>query len=284
VSKNPNHDADVSSKAPPAKLPRSEVAPAEIPRAEVPPAEVPPAEVPRPERVAVVLRHEDSAHLGNLDPTLREAGYSPVIIDLHHDQFPGVGEFRGMAQPDLLVILGASAGVYETATHSFIEPELDYVADRLNRKLPTLGICFGAQLMAAALGGTVAPGTSVQVGYRDVVPTTVGANSPIRHFANVKVAQWHGDTFSLPPSATRLAGSRDYDNEAFGIDNWAIAVQFHPELTAEMHEDWLVSEPEYVAGTGQSDAQLRADRDLHSDAMQTASRDFLRDWLGNLSE
>lgn len=233
-------------------------------------------------RTAVVLRHEDAAHLGNLEPTLREAGYTPVIIDLHHGQFPGVGEFSHLATPDLLVILGASAGVYETETHSFIEPEIDYVADRLGDKLPTLGICFGSQLMAAALGGSVAPGDSVQVGYRTVIPTPAGADSPLRHFAGVKVAQWHGDTFTLPEGVTRLAGSADYSNEAFGIENWAIAVQFHPELTAEMHEDWLVSEPDYIARTGQSDAQLRADRELHSNAMQAASRAFLAEWLDGL--
>ena len=93
--------------------------------------------------------------------------------------------------------------------------------------------------MAGALGERVYRGDTMQIGFRRVEPTEAGATSPIRHFDGVPVVEWHGDTFELPEQATLLASSSDYSNEAFAIGDFALAVQFHPEVTDEMHETWV---------------------------------------------
>jgi GMP synthase (glutamine-hydrolysing) len=94
--------------------------------------------------------------------------------------------------------------------------------------------------------------------------------------------QWHSDTFELPEGTTRLAGSDAYGNEAFAIEDWALAVQFHPELTAEMHETWLASSTAELDAEGLDADTLRRDRAEHSDAMQAASRALFSEWLAAL--
>jgi len=53
------------------------------------------------------------------------------------------------------------------------------------------------------------------------------------------VYHWHGDTFDLPPGATRLASSRLYENQAFRVGTRAYGLQFHPEITIEMVDAWV---------------------------------------------
>jgi len=218
------------------------------------------------------------AHLGNLEPVLLAEGFDVQYVDVAEgDDLPS-----NASSADLLIVLGASAGVYEGERYPFVATEIAFVRSRLDSRRPTLGVCFGSQVMAASLGAEVSPGDTVQVGFRPVVPTDAGASSAVRHFSGVPVLQWHGDTFTLPKGATRLAGSSDYANEAFGIENWAMAVQFHPEITADMHEEWLESDEEYVRGAGYDPAMLRHDYDRLGPDMRRASQSFLTEWLRGL--
>lgn len=94
--------------------------------------------------------------------------------------------------------------------------------------------------------------------------------------------EWHGDSFDLPRGVTRLAESPAYTNEAFGIGNWALAVQFHPEVTASMHEDWLqLVGVDPARGDPDADA-FRGQREVCSDAMQRASARMFGAWLAAL--
>ena len=147
---------------------------------------------------------------------------------------------------------------------------------------PTLGVCLGAQLIAGALGERVYRGDSVQIGFRRVEPTSAGAGSPIRHFDGVPVVEWHGDTFELPAEATLLASSSDYSNEAFAIGDHTLAVQFHPEVTDEMHERWVADGYNELDELAIDADALRAERERYSAAMQAASRAAFSEWLSGL--
>ena len=182
----------------------------------------------------------------------------------------------------VVIVLGNDHGVYEKNERTYIAAEEKWLADRLAGQRPTLGVCFGAQIMASALGGEVYKGDSTQIGYRSVEPTAAGADSPIAVFEGVPVMQWHGDTFTLPESVTRLAGSSDYENEAFAIDNWALAVQFHPEVTEDMFAQWLADGRESVAAVGLSEGELMNDHLELNHKMQDASVQMLRTWLAGL--
>jgi GMP synthase (glutamine-hydrolysing) len=227
---------------------------------------------------AVVIEHDPSISLGNLEPVLREAGYSIEVVDARSADFSAIDA----SAPDLVVVLGNDSGVYEKDRLTYIAHEEQWVADRLESKKPTLGVCFGAQIMASALGGEVYKGPTTQIGYRSVEPTPAGANSPVAVFEGVPVMQWHGDTFTLPEQVTRLAGSSDYENEAFAIDNWALAIQFHPEMTDEMYRQWLADGRESVAKQGLTEDELLAESARLNARMQDASVQMLKTWLQGL--
>ena len=230
-------------------------------------------------KTALVIQHDPTIHLGNLEQVLLEANYELTVVD--------APTFAFDIQPEdvvLVVVLGNDHGVYEKVERPYIAREEEWLAARVTHERPILGVCFGAQILASALGAEVFRGEKKIVGFMAVTPTPAGQSSPVRFFADVPVMEWHGDTFTLPNRATRLAGSSDYENEAFAIDDWALAVQFHPETTPEMHERWLTDSREWVEGAGYDLEALRRERDEYSAAMQVASQAMLREWLSNLEK
>ncbi|MBC7441006.1 MAG: glutamine amidotransferase [Ramlibacter sp.] len=229
-------------------------------------------------RTAVVLRHDATIHLGNLEPVLREHGYSVRYVDTLTEDVRAIDPEAA----DLLVVLGGEMGVYQADLFPALHDEVELLRQRLGAARPVFGVCLGAQLMANALGSRVYRGPTNEIGYRSVEPTEAGADSPVRHIAGVPVFQWHSDTFDLPDTVTRLAGSPQYGNEAFAIGNWALAVQFHPEVTEEMHEAWLSASEAEVAAEGFDPEELRRDRERYSSGMQRASRAMFSEWLDGL--
>jgi len=227
---------------------------------------------------ALVLRHDDTIHLGNLEPVLREHGYELLHVDTLRDDVRGIDALAA----DLVVVLGGDMGVGDADRFPALRDEVKLLAERLEVGRPVFGVCLGAQLMASALGSAVYSGPTNEIGYRTVEPTEAGALSPLRHIAGVPVMQWHSDTFDLPDGVTRLAGSPQYGNEAFGIGNWALAVQFHPEVTDEMHEQWLAASAAELLAEGVDADDLRLERTRYSAAVQDASQAMFSEWLDGL--
>jgi GMP synthase (glutamine-hydrolysing) len=238
-----------------------------------------PLEPGAPARSALVLRHAPEIHLGNLEQVLVEHGFTIRYVDT----LTGAG-VHGIdpAEADLLVVLGGEMGVYESERFPVLTEEIALLTERLGARRPVFGVCLGAQLMASALGSRVYRGPTNEIGYRAVEPTEAGRAGPLRHVAGVPMMQWHSDTFDLPAGTTRLAGSSAYGTEAFAIGSWALAVQFHPEVTAEMHDTWLASSGDELQSEGLDPHMLRHERDQHSDAMQSASRALFSEWLAAL--
>lgn len=229
-------------------------------------------------RTAVILQHDPSIHLGNIGPVLTEHGYDLRIVDVTTEDVSAIDP----AEADLVVVLGGEMGAYQTDEFPFLDQEKELLRERIAAERPVLGVCLGAQLMAGALGERVYKGETTQIGYRRVEPTTAGADSPIRHFDGVPVVEWHGDTFELPEQATLLASSSDYSNEAFAIGGFALAVQFHPEVTDEMHEAWVADGYNELDELAIDPDALRRDREVYSARMQEASRAAFSEWLERL--
>lgn len=229
-------------------------------------------------RTAVILQHDPTIHLGNIGPVLVEHGYDLRIVDVTTVDVSTIDP----SEADLVVVLGGEMGAYQTDEFPFLDAEKELLRERLGAQRPTLGVCLGAQLMAGALGQRVYKGDTMQIGYRRVEPTEAGVASPIRHFDGVPVVQWHGDTFELPEEATLLASSSDYSNEAFAIGDFALAVQFHPEVTDDMHESWVADGYNELDEYAIDPDALRRDREAHSARMQEASRAAFGEWLQSL--
>ncbi|RXZ46991.1 glutamine amidotransferase-related protein [Agromyces binzhouensis] len=187
--------------------------------------------------IALVLRHDSAIGLGNLGPTLEAHGYEVRFLDAPNEDVTAVDPLA----PDLIVVLGGDEGVYQADEYPYLADEIELLRRRIAAEAPVFGVCLGAQLLAAALGADVYRGPRKEVGWLGVELTDAGEDSPVRHAAGVRFVQWHGDTFDLPEGVERLAGSPQYANQAFRRGDWLLAVQFHPEVDREIHEDWLAA-------------------------------------------
>ncbi len=119
----------------------------------------------------------------------------------------------------------------EDAEHPYLPAERALIAQAHARGLPILGVCLGAQLLAAALGAAVYRGPRGEVGAGTVELTAAGRSDPL--FAGapdpLPVVHWHHDTFDLPPGAQLLASSERYAHQAFRVGR-SYGLQFHVEL------------------------------------------------------
>jgi GMP synthase-like glutamine amidotransferase len=122
-----------------------------------------------------------------------------------------------------------------------LEKEKLFLKECLERDLPILGVCLGAQLLARALGAKVFPGDGPEVGWGDVLLTSEGKEDPVLGGLeeSIPVLHWHGETFDLPEGAVRLASSDLYENQAFRYGSKAYGLQFHVEATSGMVEEWI---------------------------------------------
>lgn len=138
---------------------------------------------------------------------------------------------------DWLMVMGGSPHAWEEDVHAWLAPEKEFIVRALDNNKPILGICFGAQLLAEALGGSVFRSENEEIGWIEVTLTEEGKNSFL--FQNVPETfltfHWHSDHFSLPPGCTKLAYSEPTANQAYICKERPIAaVQFHPEYTRDM--------------------------------------------------
>lgn len=188
-------------------------------------------------RRALALRHVAFEDLDALEAPLRAAGFEIDRIDV-----PGRSDFGEQAlAADLLIVLGGPIGVHERSDHPFLDIEIEAVRARLRDRRPTLGICLGAQVMAAALGARVHPGDQGrEIGWKPITLTDAGRNSALAPLGSQPVLHWHGDTFSLPEGARLLASTEQYPNQAFAVGRHALALQFHIEASASGLEHWYV--------------------------------------------
>jgi GMP synthase (glutamine-hydrolysing) len=147
---------------------------------------------------------------------------------------------------------------------------------------PTIGICLGAQLMAAALGARVYPGPQKEIGWSPVELTPAGAASCLAKLQAQPVLHWHGDTFDLPEGAERLASTALYSNQAFALGTNVLALQFHPEVDARRFEQWLIGHSGELSATGIDLAQFRAEVKQGGASLRSAASSLLGHWLERL--
>jgi len=122
-----------------------------------------------------------------------------------------------------------------------IEKEKEFISQSINRDLPILGVCLGAQLVASALGANVYPGETVEVGWGEIKLTGEGMKDPVVGGVEkyIPVLHWHQETFDMPDDTVLLASSDTCINQAFRYKDNVYGLQFHLEANSEMVEEWL---------------------------------------------
>ena len=226
-------------------------------------------------KTALALRHVAFEDVGVWAATLGAEGYDLTYVEVGLRSLP----LDRIVACDLLIVLGAPIGVYETEAYPFLIEETAAIARRLAARRPTLGVCLGAQLMAAALGARVAPGPGKEIGYAPVELVSAAKASPLAPIDGLNVLHWHSDAFDLPSGAERLAATRLCPNQAFRLGDWALALQFHLEADSEAIEAWLIGHTGELAAAGIDPRTLRADASRYGAALAAAGRAALQRWL-----
>lgn len=226
----------------------------------------------------VAIQHIAFEHLGSLEAVLVEQGYTVHYLPAWHASL--AAQVQAIA-PELLVVLGGPIGVYEDEHYPFLRVEKALLKERLAAGKATLGICLGAQLMAAALGGEVYASGLKEIGWAPLTLTNAGRDTPLRFLAGelADVLHWHGDTFTLPAGAVHLASTALCRNQAFAFGPRALGLQFHLEAQGEQIEHWLVGHACEIAGAGVDVAALRRGAQRHGAALQEQARRFFSAWL-----
>lgn len=215
--------------------------------------------------------------LGSFVPVLKDLGYQIQYLQLGVDV---LNEALASKQP--VIVLGGPIGVYETETYPYLTDFIAALTQRLKKNYPTLGICLGAQLIATALGAEVYKGHVKEIGWSRLVLNNQGLASPLRHLENVHVLHWHGDTFDIPESAKRLAGSMYYPNQAFSVGLNILALQFHAEVDPHTFERWLIGHTAELNQAQVDILTLRQENTYYGKSLQEKANLLLRDWLSNL--
>ncbi|HEY5054421.1 MAG TPA: type 1 glutamine amidotransferase [Solirubrobacterales bacterium] len=155
-----------------------------------------------------------------------------IVEPLRGEPLPAHAEVAGV------VAMGGPMNVDETARYPALAVEREWLAEAVDREMPVLGICLGAQLLARALGAEVRPGEGPEIGFAPVgiaepSDPVLGALAP-----STDVLHWHGDVFDLPDGARPLASSARTEHQAFRLGN-AWGVLFHSEADLALVEAWL---------------------------------------------
>jgi GMP synthase (glutamine-hydrolysing) len=232
-----------------------------------------------PSRHALALSHVAFEDLGSLEAPLRERDFLIESVLSATARFP----LPQAEACDLLVVLGGPIGVYDDQDYPLLIDEIACIRERLAARKPILGICLGAQLMAAALGARVYPGQhGAEIGW-----------SPLQAAPNVltpawfaplltpglSVFHWHGDTFDLPSGALHLAKTELYEHQAFAIGDYALGLQFHPEVSAAGLESWYVGHAGELHHACIAASSLRRAAQEHAAALEEAAARFWKLWL-----
>lgn len=226
-----------------------------------------------PDRTALVLVHEPGNTPSVLGRHLRHRGWSLtehlVVADLER---PGeAAPFPPLDGFDLVVAMGSVQSVYDTATIGpWIDDELDLLRRAHRGGVPVLGVCFGGQALAAALGGRVERAPWPEVGWFELA----GEANPV---GPGPWFEWHHDRFEVPPGGETLAVT-DVGPQLFRIGH-SVGTQFHPEVDSAHIAGWLADCTEgYLAEVGVRPHELLA-ATAELEAANAANCARLVDWF-----
>lgn len=232
-------------------------------------------------KTAFAIRHLHFEDLGSLAPLLRERGYAVHELDAADTGPTGLGA-PGLAEADLLILLGGPLGAFDEARYPAIATELALVRQRLAQARPLLGICLGAQLIARALGARVAPMAAKEIGFAPLQLTAAGQASALAALGDTPVLHWHGDQFELPPGAELLAASAHCPHQAFARGPHTLGLQCHLEAEPRHIERWLIGHALELAQAGIAPEALRGPARALQDRLPEAARAVLGRWLDGL--
>ena len=146
---------------------------------------------------------------------------------------------------DAVMVFGGSMHPDQDARFAWLEREEEFLREALAARVPVVGICLGAQMLARAAGAKVGPADAPEIGWLDVELTTLGRADAVLGVLppRARVFQWHHYTFGVSHDAAELARS-EVCPQAFRLQQPAWGIQFHAEVTLPMIEAWATEDPD----------------------------------------
>lgn len=187
----------------------------------------------------IFIEHDHVSEGGPVWEQFVRRGYEivrfPIVNEANFNQPNVAVEWPDLFSFDVVVVMGSPWGVWEDERiGNWLLPELELMGRVHEAGIPILGICFGGQLMARVLGGSVARGPSAEVGWFEIESDDTSLIEPGPWF------QYHWDRWQLPPQAKEIARTA-LASQAFTCGR-TLALQFHPEIDPHVLDIWLEME------------------------------------------
>lgn len=227
----------------------------------------------------LVAQNGRGGPLGALEPPLRDAGLELVTWHAPEARHaPPVDGYVG------LIVLGGVANPDEDGRLPWLTEERRLVASALERKLPVLGLCLGAELLAQASGGEAPQLGRLDLGWRDIELTDEAHGDPLFEVLPERFAafQWHRYGVRPPADATVLAGG-PLGPQAFRVGPSAWGLQFHLEVDEPILAHWLNVAPHEVASAGEDLGAVQRETRREARGSVARARDVARRFASLLS-
>lgn len=229
-----------------------------------------------PRRRALVIAHEVDGPGGQVAVALEGRGFEVethvVVPDI---DVPNVAvPFPDWTDYDIVVPMGSVRSLTnKDEISSWVHEELDLIRAAAERDQPMLGVCFGGQLIADAMGGSVEVSPTTELGWFEI-DAAAGKQNPV---SPGPWMEWHHDRFAAPPGAEVLAISA-VGPQLFTLGRMA-GTQFHPEVDVAHIEGWLtVADDEYLTSHGRDRGSILAEMKEHEAASIERCRQLV-DWF-----
>lgn len=224
--------------------------------------------------------HKPTTNPGPVGQILSQRGYQlDIRLPREGDSLPNT-----MDEHEAAISFGGSMSANDSNILPFIRIELDWIPTVLSSGKPFLGICLGAQLLARVLGAKVAthPQGTAEIGYHPIIPTEAGS----KYFeSSLSFYHWNSEGFELPSDAVKLASGEMFENQAFRYGENAYGVQFHPEISRSVLEEWVATTDleteEKLSLPGAQSWEEQIEKHLqYSPVVENWLNSFLSQWLG----
>jgi GMP synthase (glutamine-hydrolysing) len=221
----------------------------------------------------LVVQHHPSEGLGWFQDWLPAAG-----LDVHPIH-PYLGHrVPTSVEGDALIVLGGPMGCMDDDRAQWLPAVRTLLRTAVDDGVPTMGLCLGAQLLAAATGGYVQKGAAGPELGLSTIDVTMPDN--LLPAGPMPVVQWHFDTITaLPPDADLVASSDRYEVQAFRIGEVAWGLQFHVEATPDMVAEWAANDATALRELGRSPDEVVAEVRAAEAQLRTAGEELAQQFV-----
>jgi GMP synthase-like glutamine amidotransferase len=208
-----------------------------------------------------VLQHASYEGPGEIAVWAEKRGHTVTV----HHLYCG-GALPALADFDLLVIMGGEMNIHQYRDWPWLKAEAAFIDATLAAGKRAIGVCLGSQFLASSLGARVVQNPLHELGWFPIGWTDEARAIFSGLPESSSVLHWHGDTFALPPGATRLAASEGCPEQGFVVKDKCLGLQFHIEVDHELVRLYVKSQGEWPPGPYvQTPDQILAEATAHCD-------------------